>query len=95
MIHRVAIVIVTVAGLSLAGCRHDQIHIESNTTWEGSVNNQINFSGRGDATYEMHGKLGCVLIQKSLPDSLYLRMRINDRPWEETRAPLGTIYQCK
>ena len=84
-----------VALLLLAGCSHDVIHIESNTVWEGSVNNSIAFSGRGDATYEMHGKLGCVLLSKSLPDSLYLRMRINTKPWEETTAPLGVLYQCK
>jgi len=81
--------------LLLAGCSHDEIHIQSNTVWEGTVNNTINFSGRGDATYEMHGKLGCVLVQKSLPDTLYLRLRINNGQWEETRAPAGAIYQCK
>ena len=84
-----------VALLLLAGCSHDVIHIESNTVWEGVVNNSITFSGRGDATYEMHGKLGCVLMQKTLPDTLYLRMRINTKPWEETTAPGGAIYQCK
>jgi hypothetical protein len=81
--------------LLLAGCSHDVIHIESNTVWTGLVNNSISFSGRGDATYEMHGKLGCVLVQKSLPDSLYLRLRINTKPWQETTEPAGVLYQCK
>ena len=90
-----AAALAAVALLLLAGCSHDVIHIESNTVWEGAVNNSITFSGRGDATYEMHGKLGCVLLQKTLPDTLYLRMRINTKPWEETRAPSGVIYQCK
>jgi len=94
-IRRLSIAAAALAGLALAGCKHDQIHIESNTFWEGSANNTLTFSGRGDATYEMHGKLGCVLVQKSLPDTLYLRVRINDGPWEETKAPSGSIYECK
>ena len=94
-IRRLSIVSCAVAGLVLTGCKHDQIHIQSNTVWDGQVNNQINFSGRGDATYEMHGKLGCVQVTKALPDSLYLRMRINDGRWQETTEPSGTLYECK
>lgn len=94
-IPHVSIAACAATGLLLAGCKHDEIHIQSNTVWEGKVNNVITFSGRGDATYEMHGKLGCVLVQKSLPDSLYLRVRINDGRWEETTEPSGAVYECK
>jgi hypothetical protein len=94
-IRRLSIVLCAVAGLMLAGCKHDQIHIQSNTAWSGTVNNSINFSGRGDATYEMHGKLSCVQVTKALPDTLYLRVRINDNRWEETTQPGGTIFECK
>ncbi len=79
----------------VAGCKRDEVHVESNTFWEGSINNRITISGYGDKTYEIHGTLGCVKVVKQRPDSLYLRLRINDRPGEATSAPLGSLFQCK
>lgn len=81
--------------LALGGCSRDKVHIESETSWEGAINDQIQIVGYGNKTFEIHGKLGCVVVRKNLPDTLLLRLRINDRPGVETRAPLGVLQQCK
>ena len=92
---------VMLAGLLLAalvlvpGCKRNKVHVESNTYWDGLINGNIHIGGLGNKTYEIHGRLGCVTVQKARPDTLYLRLQINDGLKEETRAPTGVIYQCK
>ncbi len=83
------------AAALVTGCKRDQVHVRSNTFWDGTINGTIHISAFGDKDYEIHGKLGCVTVQKQLGDTLYLRLRLNDGVEEETRAPMGVIYQCR
>jgi len=96
MPRRVMLAVLLIAcAFAAAGCRRDVVHVKSNTFWDGTINGNIGISGFGDKDYEIHGKLGCVQVQKQLGDTLYLRLRLNDGPEEETRAAMGVIYQCK
>ena len=91
----VALMLAAAAALMLTGCSRDMVRIESNTFWDGVINNNIRIYGQGNRTYEIHGKLGCVTVQKTYLDTLYLRLQISGQPMEQTTAPLGTIIQCK
>jgi len=80
--------------LAAAGCspRHE-IHIESDTCWQGTVNGDQYISDCGNANYKVIGTLHCVKLQKNTPTGS-LRVRIDDNPWISTAGDFGQIQAC-
>jgi hypothetical protein len=88
---------ILLAGALLAassGCsKRYRIEIQSDTCWDGLVNNDQNISGCGNSSYKVIGKLGCVRLQKRTNQG-YIRIRIDGRAWSEETAPLGVVQVC-
>jgi hypothetical protein len=79
----------------LGGCsKRYRIEIQSDTCWDGSVDNTAVFSGCGNSTYKVIGPMRCVVLSKQTPIG-YLRVRIDGRAWTETSAPYGSLEACE
>ena len=76
------------------GCsKRYKVEIQSDTCWDGLVNNDQNISGCGNSSYKVIGTLGCVRIQKRTVAG-YIRVRIDGRAWSEETAALGVVQVC-
>ena len=79
----------------LGGCsKRYQIQIESDTCWDGSVDNSNGISGCGNSTYKVVGPMRCVVVNKKSPNG-YLRVRIDGRSWTETSEAYGSVEACE
>lgn len=76
------------------GCsKRYKVEIQSDTCWDGLVNNDQNISGCGNSSYKVIGTLACVRIQKRTVNG-YIRVRIDGRAWSEETAALGVVQVC-
>ena len=76
------------------GCsKRYKVEIQSDTCWDGLVNNDQNITGCGNSSYKVIGTLGCVRIQKRTVNG-YIRVRIDGRAWSEETAALGVVQVC-
>ena len=91
----VCVVLAVLAALvALGGCsKRYQIEIQSDTCWDGSVDNNNNISGCGNSSYKVVGPMRCVVVHKNSPNG-YLRVRIDGRPWVETSEAYGSVEAC-
>lgn len=81
--------------LAAGGCsKRHRIEIESNTCWDGIINNQQGISGCNNKNYKIIGELGCARIQKQTVAG-YLRMRVNGGAWTETSEQFGLLQICQ
>lgn len=93
------------ASILLASCGDTVVRIESDTTWQGTVEGRT-VSGRGDATYELSADGSgnrCVTIAKTT-EAGTLRVIIEQGTWFDlgndiqfeaiTTDPLGSITGC-
>ena len=85
--------------LSLLGaaCSKDhRFHIESNTCWGVSLDDQNGTVANdcGNATFRVAGSMQCVRI-RNLTDTGYVRVRIDEGPWVESTAPQGAVKTCR
>ncbi|MFN8589586.1 MAG: hypothetical protein U0704_17500 [Candidatus Eisenbacteria bacterium] len=88
----ILLALVTIA--STTGCsKRYRVEIQSDTCWDGLVNNDQSIYGCGNSSYKVIGKLSCVKIQKRTNDG-YIRVRIDGRAWSEETAPLGVVQVC-
>ena len=90
-----ALLLLATFALLASGCSRDLVEIQSNTFWEGTINNNISIFGQGNKTYEIHGKLGCVTVRKTYADTLLLRLKVTGKQMQETTRPNGTLIICK
>lgn len=80
--------------LASTGCsKRYRVEIQSDTCWDGLVNNDLVVNGCGNSSYKVIGTLGCVRIQKRTNQG-YIRVRIDGRAWSEETAPLGAVQVC-
>lgn len=88
--------ILALATLALASScsKTSRIEIQSDTCWDGKVNDDQAVNACGNASYKIVGKLGCSSFQKQTVDG-YLRVRVDGGPWAETTAPNGLVRVCK
>lgn len=95
MIKRTTVLVLMCAALVLtAGCsKRHKIHVESDTCWSGTVNDDQFIHDCGNSTYRVLGTLRCVKINKTTTTG-YLRVRIDDRPWADTPDAYGSIQVC-
>lgn len=85
----------TLATLGVGGCSKDHhIEIQSDTCWDGQVNEQRGISGCQNKRYRIIGELGCVRVQKQSANG-YVRLRLDDGPWNETSEPFGLVQSCQ
>ena len=91
--------------LSLSACSGKTLHVESDTTWSGTVDHFGPVSGRGNAQYDIGGVTGqiCWQIAKTTSAGL-LRVYSDDDTWfglgsevdgdSSTIAPGGAVEGC-
>jgi len=90
-----AVLAVLAVLVALSGCsKRYRIEIQSDTCWQGSVDNTQNISGCGGSTYKVVGPMRCVVLNKTSPLG-YLRVRIDSRPWTETSDAYGSVEACQ
>lgn len=81
--------------LASGGCsKRYRIQIESDTCWDGVIDEGQTIFDCGNASYKVIGALSCVRVQKKT-DNGYVRVRIDSGPWAETSAPLGVVQVCR
>ena len=90
-----AALVVLVVLVASGGCsKRYRIQIESDTCWEGSVDNTQGISGCGNSSYKVIGPMRCVGVHKSTPNG-FLHVRIDNGPWSTTTDPYGDIEACE
>lgn len=83
------------AALAGGGCsKRYRIEIQSDTCWNGVIDEGQTIFDCGNSSYKVIGQLQCVRVQKSTADG-YLRVRIDGGPWAETTAPAGIVQVCR
>lgn len=87
------------AALSLAlgasGCsKRYRVQVESDTCWDGVIDEGQAIYDCGNATYKVIGTMKCVRVQKKT-NAGYVRVRIDGGPWAETTDPLGIVQVCR
>lgn len=84
-----------VAALGSAGCsKRYRIEIQSDTCWDGVIDEGQGIFDCGNTSYKVVGALRCVRVQKRTNEG-YVRVRIDGGPWGETTAPLGIVQVCR
>jgi hypothetical protein len=89
----------------LAGCSGKTLHIESNTTWVGNIEQFGDIAGRGNAAYDLGGTYGLICWKINKTTSLgLLRVFSDDKTWfglgsevdgdQTTTAPNGEVTGC-
>lgn len=77
------------------GCsKRYRIEVQSDTCWNGVIDEGQTIFDCGNSSYKVIGQLKCVRVQKSTADG-YLRVRIDGGPWAETTDPLGIVQVCR
>ncbi len=77
------------------GCsKNHRIEIQSDTCWDGIVNEQQNINGCNNKNYKIVGELGCVRVQKQTGIG-YLRVRVDGGAWSETSEQFGLLQICR
>lgn len=78
-----------------SGCaKKSRIEVQSDTCWDGFVDNQARLEACGNQNYEVLGTITCVSLRKQTQNG-YLRVRIEGGPWAETTEPNGTASVCR
>lgn len=92
----VASLCVALVGLVvLGGCsKRYRIEIQSDTCWDGRVDDGQGISGCGNSTYKVVGPMRCVNLTKKSPTG-FLRVRVDGRAWSETTDPYGSVEACE
>jgi hypothetical protein len=97
-VKRIAILLVLMLGTALLatnGCsKRYRIQVESDTCWDGLIDEGETIFDCGNSSYKVIGQLRCVRLQKKT-DAGYLRVRIDSGPWASTTAPLGIVQVCR
>ena len=76
------------------GCsKRYKVEIQSDTCWDGLVNNDQAITGCGNSSYKVIGSLACVRIQKRTVNG-YIRVRIDGRAWSEQSESFGVVQVC-
>jgi hypothetical protein len=80
--------------LAVGGCGHARLEVESDTCWDGLINNNIRLSGCGNKKYDVTSGYKCAVLQKQTTRG-YLRARLTKRKvWIETSDEFGLITVC-
>lgn len=83
------------AAVTTGGCsKRYRIEIQSDTCWNGVIDEGQTIFDCGNSSYKVIGQLKCVRVQKATADG-YLRVRIDSGPWAETTAPAGIVQVCR
>jgi len=97
---RVALIAVSLA-LAIAafagGCaKRHRIEIQSDTCWTSTVDNfgSATTNDCGNARFRVAGDIRCARIT-NITDHGFVRIRIDDGPWAESTAPLGSAEACR
>ncbi len=92
---RGALLVIAVLALTACGCSKTRLEVESNTCWDGLINDQVRLNGCGNKTYDITSGFKCAVLQKQTTVG-YLRARIKSRQvWIETTDEYGIIRVCK
>ena len=88
--------LVLALALPLGCAKRHRISIQSDTCWDGIIDNQSNahIDGCGDSSYRVAGEMHCVVVQKQT-DVGVLRVRIDEGLWVETSEPRGLVQVCR
>ena len=91
---RPALVLLAALLLAATGCsKRHKVEVQSDTCWDGLINNDQHINYCGNATFKVIGDLQCVKVQKQTINGV-LRVRIDGRPWAETTEPNGLVQVC-
>ena len=83
------------AALAAGGCsKRYRIEVQSDTCWNGVIDEGQSIFDCGNSSYKVVGALKCVRVQKTTSDG-YVRVRIDSGPWAETSDPLGIVQVCR
>lgn len=83
------------AALAAGGCsKRYRIEIQSDTCWNGVIDEGQTIFDCGNSSYKVVGAMKCVRVQKATNEG-YVRVRIDGGPWAETTAPLGVVQVCR
>lgn len=83
------------AAFAAGGCsKRYRIEIQSDTCWNGVIDEGQSIFDCGSSSYKVVGALKCVRVQKSTTEG-YVRVRIDGGPWGETTAPFGVVQVCR
>ena len=79
----------------ISGCKKDhRIEIQSDTCWDGRVNDTAGISGCNNKNYRIIGTMGCVKVQKQSVNG-FLRIRVDGGAWSETSEQFGLVQICQ
>lgn len=83
------------AAAATGGCsKRYRIEIQSDTCWNGVIDEGQSIFDCGTSSYKVVGALKCVRVQKTTTEG-YVRVRIDSGPWAETSAPFGIVQVCR
>jgi len=83
------------AAFTAGGCsKRYRIEIQSDTCWNGVIDEGQAIFDCGNSSYKVVGAMKCVRVQKTTTEG-YVRVRIDSGPWAETTAPLGVVQVCR
>lgn len=83
------------AAFASGGCsKRYRIEIQSDTCWNGVIDEGQTIFDCGNSSYKVIGQLKCVRVQKSTAEG-FLRVRIDGGPWAETTESLGIVQVCR
>ena len=86
---------VLAVSFAAGGCsKRYRIEIQSDTCWDGVIDEGQTIFDCGNSSYKVIGALRCVRVQKKTNEG-YVRVRIDGGPWGETTAPLGIVQVCR
>ena len=80
-----------------SGCaKRHHISIESNSCWIATIDHQKSavIHDCGSINYRVAGDIHCVAVT-NLADTGFVRIRIDEGAWVESRVPLGTAETCR
>ncbi|MCC6348914.1 MAG: hypothetical protein IT347_04880 [Candidatus Eisenbacteria bacterium] len=86
---------VLAGSLATGGCsKRYRIEIQSDTCWDGQIDEGQGIFDCGNSSYKVIGALRCVRVQKKTAAG-YVRVRIDSGPWAETSEPNGIVQVCR
>ncbi len=88
-------VLVLGALVGTTGCsKRYKIEIQSDTCWDGVIDDGQGFFDCGNASYKVVGPMRCVRVIKRTNNG-FLRVRIDGGAWVETTDPQGVVQACR